>query len=401
MHAARVFLWPITTAILLGAVAEPGLAQPKSKRSAPIEEIIEILPPDVRSLIPEPQPRYETTFEFTRDLETTLDMLRRFAAPRQTAKGGTTPGANTTGRTLSDEEFEQFSARIKAIKDQWDEYQQARGTTPGTTPHAGDKGFDLSIPEPVDPDEDWSDWFKEFMDRVDESSWGDILKESSAWQRSMDDVKRWIEAGRFRDSSQEWQRWAKRWPRPDWITNVEWPEFQLPELPAGRLPGMPRVRMPRFGGGPSFGGGSVSANVQTLGWLLVAAALAGAAWLGWQELGRNKVRSRTRAGHIAWPVMPDKVTTREELIQAWDYLALHYFGESARTWNHRAVAARLAEFDSHPRLHPGARLCAPVVERLALQYELARYTPGPEDLSDEVRATAQQDLAFLAELAQP
>jgi hypothetical protein len=88
-----------------------------------------------------------------------------------------------------------------------------------------------------------------------------------------------------------------------------------------------------------------------------------------------------------WPVRPEDVSTRTELIRAFDYLALLRLGPAARSWHHRAVArqwAALSEASQAP------------AETLAGLYETARYTDGPEALTDAERERARQALLTLA-----
>ena len=80
------------------------------------------------------------------------------------------------------------------------------------------------------------------------------------------------------------------------------------------------------------------------------------------------------------------ITTRTQLIAAFDYLALLLLGDEVRTWNHVAVAQRLGE--------SAAR--SPAAEALARLYELARYTPGDDTLPPEAQAAARRCLATLA-----
>jgi hypothetical protein len=91
-----------------------------------------------------------------------------------------------------------------------------------------------------------------------------------------------------------------------------------------------------------------------------------------------------------WPVAPTDVTTRGQLIQAFDYLALLRLGRVAESWNHLEIAARLGGKDGRQR--------AAAVE-LADIYEHARYAPADEPLADEALAAARRDLSLLAGVA--
>jgi hypothetical protein len=176
----------------------------------------------------------------------------------------------------------------------------------------------------------------------------------------------------------------------------EKPLFPAPHFPAFR--GGPPVTLPGAGlPRPPAG------HVDVSGWPLLLWALVGlgfgvALWriLAWQQ-GRTG-----RAGDAAWklgpwPVSPAGVTTREDLVRAFDYLALLCLGQTARTWNHLEIAARLG--DEAPR---AARMAAAAEERrgaaarLALLYEQARYAPPAEPLPDADLAAARRHLCLLA-----
>jgi hypothetical protein len=89
-----------------------------------------------------------------------------------------------------------------------------------------------------------------------------------------------------------------------------------------------------------------------------------------------------------WPVRPEAVSTRAELIAAFDYLALWTLGLAAKSWNHQAVARRWCD---------AAPACAASAQHLAELYEEARYTIGAEELPEALRERARQSLVRLAE----
>jgi hypothetical protein len=88
-----------------------------------------------------------------------------------------------------------------------------------------------------------------------------------------------------------------------------------------------------------------------------------------------------------WPVDPSQVTTREELIRAFEYLSLLRFGRPARSWNHRAIAKRLGDQSAEAAQH------------LAELYEKARYAPPTDLLPDDEVRDARRDLCLLAGVA--
>jgi len=91
-----------------------------------------------------------------------------------------------------------------------------------------------------------------------------------------------------------------------------------------------------------------------------------------------------------WPVRPEAVRTRDELVRAFEYLALLLLGPAARTRNHEEIAAGLGEQDVSRRA---------AAERLAGLYEQARYAPPDEVLPDTDLAAARADLSLLAGVA--
>src|SRR5262249_39439059 len=88
-----------------------------------------------------------------------------------------------------------------------------------------------------------------------------------------------------------------------------------------------------------------------------------------------------------WPVAPAAVTTREDLVKAFEYLSLLKFGRDALSWNHLEIAAQFVQRQPESSQAAG---------RLANLYEHARYAPGDESLPDEVVQMARRELTFLA-----
>jgi hypothetical protein len=80
------------------------------------------------------------------------------------------------------------------------------------------------------------------------------------------------------------------------------------------------------------------------------------------------------------------VTTREDLIRAFEHLAFLRLGLKARHLNHLDLAGRLG--DTGDRAEPAARL--------AHLYEQARYAPADEHLPADELAAARGDLSTLA-----
>ena len=96
-----------------------------------------------------------------------------------------------------------------------------------------------------------------------------------------------------------------------------------------------------------------------------------------------------------WPVPPSGVSTRQDVIRAFEHLVLLCFGPAAAACHHRTLAERLAEQDGG---NPGRRQAA---EMLAWLYEQARYAPAEDALSPEQFSDARHALCQLAGVTAP
>lgn len=108
---------------------------------------------------------------------------------------------------------------------------------------------------------------------------------------------------------------------------------------------------------------------------------------GFQSAGSGK-GDEWRLG--PWPVPPSGVSTRQDVIRAFEHLVLLCFGPTASACHHRTLAERLAEQDCD---NPGRRQAA---EMLAWLYEQARYAPAEDALSPEQFSDARHALCLLA-----
>ena len=88
---------------------------------------------------------------------------------------------------------------------------------------------------------------------------------------------------------------------------------------------------------------------------------------------------------------PDQVSTRGDLVRAFEHLALLCLGRDARTHHHLDLATRIGQ---QPSLDQDRRKEA--ARDLALLYEQARYTPDDEHLADEDLRRARRELSYLA-----
>ncbi|MBY0514598.1 MAG: hypothetical protein K2P78_11880 [Gemmataceae bacterium] len=138
-----------------------------------------------------------------------------------------------------------------------------------------------------------------------------------------------------------------------------------------------------FGGGGGLGGGLLP--------LLVLGALIVGGLLLWKFL---YFRAKPEAlpafdlgGLGAWPVDPRAISTREELVKAFEYLSVMICGRAARMWTHGTIAVALADLAT---THSEAAMI------LARLYELARYAPLDEPLS---RAEIEESRRLVCRLA--
>jgi hypothetical protein len=158
----------------------------------------------------------------------------------------------------------------------------------------------------------------------------------------------------------------------------------LPELEGSVTGALAKVPTDKLGGGP----GGTGVPVEQLAWVVFAVVMVAIAW---QSIGK-RVAARVGPGNLKlgpWPVQPNSVADRNDIVLAFEYLALLRLGASARAANHLAVAKRLKaeEVDEERRNAAGA---------LARLYERVRYEPHPEPLGEKDLAAARQNLAMLA-----
>ncbi len=91
-------------------------------------------------------------------------------------------------------------------------------------------------------------------------------------------------------------------------------------------------------------------------WIAALALLAAAAWMAF-AVARRQAASRLRARPWSpgpWPVRPSQVSTRRDLIRAFEHLAYLLLGQPARSLNHLDVADRLGRDDDGRAAPPTA-----------------------------------------------
>jgi hypothetical protein len=187
---------------------------------------------------------------------------------------------------------------------------------------------------------------------------------------------------------------------PENLKSMKWNGFSrpswMPTLPSLPKVHVPTIHKPNWSGMPSAPSVPISSSGTGLLWLLVLALLGVLAWKSGSWLRDGKGDDKDPAWQLgAWPIAPARVTTRGDLVRAFEYLALMLLGPSARPCHHRDLANRMGE--QGPAAAPERREAA---ERLGELYEQARY--APEQARDEMplpprdQAVARQALCLLA-----
>lgn len=165
------------------------------------------------------------------------------------------------------------------------------------------------------------------------------------------------------------------------LPRISLPSFSRGSLPSGRI-SVPSVSLPS---GASLGNSLtvvviiVAAGI--LVWLLVIAARR---WVPAELLARWRLGP--------WPVQPGAVSTRGELVKAFEYLALLNLGQSATASHHKELADRLGM----PKPEPVTANRREAAQELGYLYEQARYAPPEEELSPHQLEAARHDLCMLA-----
>jgi hypothetical protein len=130
---------------------------------------------------------------------------------------------------------------------------------------------------------------------------------------------------------------------------------------------------------PRFGEGGMSARSATnLTLALLGSAVA--VIVIWRlRGGRFSPANEGRRPLGPWPLDPNMVATRADLIRAFEYLSVLQCGDPARTWHHRAIAEQMGGTVADRRT---------AADRLATLYERARYAPRTGDEPDWSAARA-------------
>ncbi len=282
--------------------------------------------------------------------------------------------------------------------------------------HKGDSGpkpalpaANPQVPAAADPElqERLARWAQDVWKDAEHSRLGERLLESPAWQRAVRDLKGILSdrlPGKLNLPAQGLDRLqlpkGMNLSLPD-LGRLKMPNVSLPSVPRPKLnlslPGFGGWAPRRPGGFPGLqGAGAIGGGLAALEGLLWVALVVLVAFLLWRFVGRTAWQARRPLALDAqlgpWPVNPARVSTKAELVRAFEYLALLLLGPEARTRNHHEIAGGLvAAADS------GDKGAAAV--ELAVLYEQARYAPGDEPFADAEIAAARRNLCLLAGVA--
>jgi hypothetical protein len=294
---------------------------------------------------------------------------------------------NNTNTKLADKARKSLQSFGQAI---------ANPNKPPPIADSGKKAPDPKSNVDAKPNETVAKGVEEGMKKFENSALGDWLKNSPAWQQAFRDLRTSMD----NPQTSKWKLgdWPAKLLTPDgkaWklgeaamerIKNMPRPDLEHWNLKLS-LPGVGSIPTPNLGAPalPRFSAPSLSTGVT---WLLLAVLCVLVGWQMMRWSKRSVIEIDPRVSLGPWPVKPDEVATRADLVHAFDYLAILTLGIDAKSWNHQVIARRwCANAPAH----------ALTANTLARLYEQARYTDGPSDLTQPQRDQARQALFQLAE----
>jgi hypothetical protein len=155
-----------------------------------------------------------------------------------------------------------------------------------------------------------------------------------------------------------------------------------------KLPSLPRLHAPTVSVSPSAAADSDGWAPALLSVLMLGAFVLFLCKWGIVAPAQRGEGEEWRLG--SWPVSPGGVSTRQDVVRAFEHLVLLRLGPAADACHHLDLAARLAAQDS------GNSARRQAAEMLAGLYEQARYAPAEEALSEGQLTDARHALCFLA-----
>ncbi len=290
---------------------------------------------------------------------------------------------------------------VNKLKDIARDYQSKSTGITGTSSPPKGKGEPppASVPETSSaaksPDV-LNKWLRDWADHVDDTKVGDWLRSSPTFQKGLMDLKT---LSQFDGSESLWGpgqlpehlRWTEKINLnlgDGFLTKLN--NISLPELPQANLPhvNFERWRVPALHL-PAVGGPRSVSILNVLLWVALIGVVVIVGWRLVSRIGSGASSDKASAVLGPWPVDPAHIATRTQLIKGFDYAALLLIGGQARSWNHQVVARALASNSAHTA----------AARELALLYEQARYTAGPEQLSEAQQVVARRHLCLLAGVA--
>lgn len=282
-----------------------------------------------------------------------------------------------------------------------------RGPPSGTRPRARERStppshapVDSAPPPAARDGQQTTALAKQLAELAERIKPGPALTNSPAWKRMTESLSRYKLANDPAFGLSSADSLLGRWGLDTSLGKLFSPErwsFR-PQLPTPALPNVTNW-LPSLGqGGGRWGAGAPGLPAAPAGgvwrgllWIVVLLIVGGAVWLAltWRRLARVEAAERASEDFGPWPVSPGRVSTPAELIRAFEYLSLLVLGGAARNWNHRHIAAALADAGAGAERRRAAFA-------LAAAYEHARYAPAGHALSADELGAARQHLCVLA-----
>ncbi len=174
----------------------------------------------------------------------------------------------------------------------------------------------------------------------------------------------------------------------DLLAGVSLPDFQMPNFGSNSSS--------KFTGGaeghllPEPSSSNTSGEWGDLSRVSMFIALAAGGFLLYWYAGvraKNKPNKIGEAIALDWPVAPQLVSTREDVVKAFDFLSIAKCGSAAVNWHHRFIAETLSGQQPKQR---------DAVNQLAGLYEKARYAPVNEPFTESDLVAARTSLSQIA-----
>ncbi len=168
----------------------------------------------------------------------------------------------------------------------------------------------------------------------------------------------------------EWPKlnWNLNWGKND--RNIDIPEQHRPNRWPNRSTSDRRRDSSDGLGEFDFGGLRIPVLFVAI---LLVALFAAVVWWKWSAIFPPSGRTAIALGGVgAWPIDPRAISTREDIVKAFEYLSVLICGMGAKTWTHSTIADELTAL---------AATNGETAMKLARLYELARYAPLDEPLT--------------------